>query len=69
MKYNPVGIGEIDARIDIGTFKPVKLRIGTLQSEGIHTGILKHIDVLVPSVNAALDFLIYPDIFNSTMRK
>lgn len=62
-----VSIG--NARIDIGTFEPVKLRIGTLQAEGIHTGILQHVEVLVPSINDALDFLIHPDIFNATMRK
>lgn len=62
-----VAIG--NARIDIGTFEPVKLRIGTLQAEGIHTEILKHIDVLVPSINDALDFLIDPNIFNATMRR
>jgi soluble P-type ATPase len=62
-----VSIG--NARIDIGTFEPVKLRIGTLQSEGIHTEILKYIDILVPSINDALDLLIDPNIFNATMRK
>jgi len=62
-----VAIG--NARIDIGTFKPCKLRIGTLQSEGIHTGILAHIDILVPSINDALDLLINENSFNATMRK
>lgn len=62
-----VAIG--NARIDIGMFKPCKLRIGTLQAEGIHTEILSHIDILVPSINNALDLLINPDIFNATMRK
>ena len=62
-----VSIG--NARIDIGAFKPCALRIGTLQGEGIHTEILEHIDLLVPSVNNALDLLIDPNIFNATMRK
>ncbi len=62
-----VAIG--NARIDIGTFKPCKLRIGTLQSEGIHVGILEHIDVLVPSIIDALDLLINESSFNATMRK
>lgn len=62
-----VAIG--NARIDIGTFKPCRLRIGTLQAEGIHTEILSYIDILVPSINNALDLLINPDIFNATMRK
>lgn len=62
-----VAIG--NARIDIGTFDSVKLRIGTLQAEGLHTEILKHIDILVPSINDALDLLLDPDTFNATMRK
>lgn len=61
-----VAIG--NARIDIGTFKPVKLRIGTLQAEGIHVEILKHIDVLTPSINDALDLLLNPDSLCATMR-
>ena len=62
-----VAIG--NARIDIGTFLPSRLKIGVLQAEGIHTGILPHIDILIPSINDALDLLIDPDIFNATMRK
>lgn len=62
-----VAIG--NARIDIGTFKPCKLRIGTLQSEGIHIGILEHIDILVPSINDALDLLINENSLNATLRK
>jgi len=62
-----VAIG--NARIDIGTFKSCKLRIGTLQAEGIHTEILPYIDILVPSINDALDLLINSDVFNATMRK
>ncbi len=62
-----VAIG--NGRIDIGTFKPCKLRIGTLQREGIHVGILEHIDILVPSINDALDLLINENSFNATMRK
>lgn len=62
-----VAIG--NARIDIGTFKPCKLRIGTIQLEGIHTDILEYIDILVPSINDALDLLIDESTFNATMRK
>ncbi len=68
-KLNPehtVSIG--NARIDIGTFKNVKLRIGTLQAEGIHIEILKYIDVLVPSINDALDLLLNPDSLCATLR-
>lgn len=62
-----VAIG--NARIDIGTFVTTKLRIATLQAEGIHTEILQYVDIIVPSINDALDLLIDPNIFNATMRK
>ncbi|EKE06171.1 MAG: hypothetical protein ACD_19C00066G0001 [uncultured bacterium] len=62
-----VAIG--NARIDIGTFKKTKLRIATLQAEGIHTDILNFVDIIVPSIVDALNLLINPDIFNATMRK
>lgn len=61
-----VAIG--NARIDIGTFKHSKISIGTIQAEGIHTGILPHLDILVPSINDALDLLINKDSFEATMR-
>ncbi len=62
-----VAIG--NARIDIGTFKKTKLRIATLQAEGIHVGILKHVDIIVPSIIDALDLLLNPASFKATMRK
>jgi len=57
-----------NARIDNGKFKHAKVSVATLQSEGIHTGILEHVDVIVPTINDALDFFIDPDIFGATMR-
>lgn len=57
-----------NARIDIGKFKHARLSIGTLQSEGIHVEILKYIDVLVPSINDALDFFLDEGTFKGTMR-
>lgn len=57
-----------NARIDIGTFKHAKLSIATLQAEGIHTDIIEHVDVIVPSITHALDFFIDPDILAATMR-
>lgn len=66
-KGKTVAIG--NARIDIGTFKQAKLRIGTLQTEGIHVAILEHLDILVPSINDALDLLLDVSAFNATMRK
>ncbi len=62
-----VSIG--NARIDIGTFKHTKLRIATIQAEGIHAEILKFVDIVVLSINDALDILINPDSLNATMRK
>ncbi len=57
-----------NARIDIGKFKHAKLSIATLQAEGIHTGILQHVDIIVPSINNALDFFLDEGIFKGTMR-
>ena len=58
-----------NARIDNGTFKHAKVSIATLQSEGIHADILNNVDVIVPSINDALDFFIDSDTFSATMRK
>jgi len=62
-----VAIG--NARIDIGTFNHASLLIATVQSEGVHAQILNHVDIVVPSINDALDILINQDIFCATMRK
>ena len=61
-----VAIG--NARIDIGTFENAKIKIATLQKEGIHAGILNHVDIIIPTINDALDMLIDPNTFNATMR-
>lgn len=58
-----------NARIDIGTFKNAKVSVATLQSEGIHVGILAHVDVIVPSIEDALDFFLNENTFCATMRK
>jgi len=57
-----------NARIDIGKFKHAKLSIATLQAEGIHTGILQHVDIIVPNINDALDLFIDSDSLEATMR-
>jgi len=57
-----------NARIDIWKFKHAKLSIATLQAEGIHTGILKHVDILMLSINDALDFFLDEGTFKGTMR-
>ncbi len=58
-----------NARIDSGMFKKSALAIATLQSEGIHASILKHIDILVPSILDALDLLIDADSLQGTMKQ
>lgn len=65
-KEHTVAIG--NGRIDIGVFENAKVRIGTLQAEGIHTAILPYIDILVPSIIDALDLLLDPDSLAATMR-
>jgi P-type E1-E2 ATPase len=70
LKFNSETTAAIgNARIDIGTFKHAKVSIATLQAEGIHTGILEYVDVIVPSINDALDFFIDPNIYGATMRR
>lgn len=58
-----------NARIDIGMFKHARVSVATLQAEGIHTDILKYVDILVPRIEDALDFFIDKKTFNATMRK
>ena len=58
-----------NARIDIGTFENAIVSIATLQAEGIHTGILAHVDIVVPSIENALELFLDADSFASTMKK
>lgn len=62
-----VAIG--NARIDNGMFTHAALSIATLQAEGIHTGILKHVDIIVPSVKDALMLLLDPDALCATLKE
>ncbi len=57
-----------NARIDIGTFKNAALRIATLQAEGIHTGILKHVDIIVPHIDDALKLFLEKKSLEGTLR-
>jgi P-type E1-E2 ATPase len=61
-----VAIG--NARIDIGMFKHAKVSIATVQAEGIHSGILNYVDIIVPCITDALDILIDENTFSATMR-
>ena len=65
-KEKTVAIG--NARIDIGTFQNAIISIATLQSEGIHVGILKHVDIIVPSIEDALNLFIEPKALEGTLR-
>lgn len=57
-----------NARIDIGTFENAKISIATLQSEGIHTAILKHVDIIVPSIDNALQLFLDKKSLEGTLR-
>lgn len=66
-KDTTVTIG--NARIDIGMFRHSGLRIATLQGEGIHPKILSNVDVLVTSINDALDLLLKTDSLAATLKE
>lgn len=57
-----------NARIDIGTFVNARIRIATLQAEGIHTGILPSVDVVVPDIDDALRMLLDSHILCAAMK-
>ena len=57
-----------NGRVDIGMFQMSRIRIATLQAEGIHTGIISFVDMIVPSVDDAIKLLIDKDAFVSTMK-
>lgn len=55
--------------IDLELMKTVRLRIVTLQAEGVHVQTLLSADVIVPSINDALDLLIDSQRLIATLRK
>lgn len=55
--------------IDLELMKAVKLRIVTLQSEGVHVQTLLNSDIVIPTVNDALDLFIDPQRLVATLRK
>ena len=57
-----------NARIDIGTFENATLSIATLQAEGIHTAILQYVDIIVPSINDALQLFLDKKSLEGTLR-
>jgi len=58
-----------NARIDIGTFENSKLSIATMQAEGIHAEILSFVDIIVPTINDALNLFIDIKSLAGTLRK
>ncbi len=58
-----------NARIDIGTFNNARLSIATLQAEGIHAGIINHVDIIVPSIEDALNLFIDRKSLEGTLRE
>lgn len=57
-----------NARIDISTFQKSKISVATLQAEGIHTAILSHVDIIVPTIDDALNLFIHPKAIEATLR-
>jgi soluble P-type ATPase len=58
-----------NGRIDLELMKIVKLAIVTLQAEGVHTETLANSDIIVPTINDALDLFIDSDRLIATMRR
>ena len=54
--------------IDLELMKTVKLRIVTLQAEGVHVQTLLNSDIVVPSINDALDLFIDEQRLVATLR-
>jgi soluble P-type ATPase len=55
--------------IDLELMKAVKLRIVTLQAEGVHIQTLLNSDIVVPHINDALDLFIDEQRLIATLRK
>jgi len=58
-----------NARIDIGLFVQSVVSVATLQGEGIHKDVIDRVDVIVPSINDALDFFLDENTFIATMKR
>jgi soluble P-type ATPase len=55
--------------IDLELMKTVKLRIVTLQAEGVHIQTLLNSDIVIPTINDALDLFIDEQRLIATLRK
>lgn len=58
-----------NGRIDLELFQAVDLGIVTLQAEGVHRDTLHAADIIVPTINDALDLFIDPQRLIATLRK
>lgn len=70
LKLDPstcVSIG--NGLIDLELMKVVKLRIVTIQSEGVHVQTLLNSDIVIPSIVDALELLIDSATLVATLRK
>lgn len=54
--------------IDLELMKVVKLRIATLQAEGVHVQTLLHCNIVIPTINDALDLFIDEQRLIATLR-
>ena len=55
--------------IDLELMQVVKLRVVTLQAEGVHAQTLLNSDIVVPTINDALDLFIDKQRLIATLRK
>lgn len=55
--------------IDLDLMKAVKLRIVTLQAEGVHVQTLLNSDIIIPNINDALDLFIDEQRLVATLRR
>lgn len=55
--------------IDLELFKTVRLSIATLQAEGVHVQTLLHADIVIPTINDALDLFIDEQRLIATLRR
>ncbi len=68
--YDPETAASIgNGRIDLELMKTVKLGIVTLQAEGVHVDTLQVCDIIIPTINDALDLFIDESRLIATLRK
>ena len=69
-KLDPATAASIgNGRIDLELMKTVKLSIVTLQAEGVHVETLQACDIVIPTINDALDLFIDSQRLIATLRK